>query len=87
MNNPATQPRDELNEFTKIIIMMAKNSCEGDYWVRLRNCTLVRPVFRAAEDSTCEDAFFSEDGKYCWNLDGTSITSREYDMMEIMKHA
>lgn len=57
---------------------------EAEYGVRLRNGTIVRPVFKAAEDETCEDAFFAENYKYCWNLDGTSVTRSDYDMMEIV---
>lgn len=86
MINPATQPQNELNDFTSNIRVIAKNLWAGHYWVELRNGTLVRPVFKAAEDETCEDHFFTEDYRYCWNLDGTSVTSRDYDMMEIVRH-
>jgi len=89
--NPATRPRNELNDFTRYFARM-KEGWPGrteEYWVRLRNGVLVRPVFKAAEDSTCEDLFFVKDEvhgwyKYCWNLDGTSVTSRDYDMIRII---
>jgi hypothetical protein len=45
---------------------------------------MVYPVYKPAEDETCEDAFFTEDYGYCWNLDGTSVTSHDFDMMEIV---
>lgn len=83
MINPATRPSNELNEFTQCVKQMKFES--SDYWVRLRNGTLVRPVFKEAEDEYCEDAFFGEGYKYCWNLDGTSVTRRDYDMMEIVR--
>jgi hypothetical protein len=88
MINPATQPSNELNDFTSKVrqfSLFSKPDWSG-YWVRLRDGTLVRPVFKAAEDDTCEDVFSAEDYRYCWNLDGTSVTSRHYDMMEIVRN-
>ena len=88
MINPATQPRDQLNEFTRLVHNLLTDNFYGQetYAVRLRNGTLVRPVFKAAEDEFCEDAFFTENYKYCWNLDGTSVTRSDYDMMEIVRN-
>lgn len=84
MKNPATHTsRDELNTFTQIIHDKWINSSDKTL-VRLRNGNIVEPIFKAAEDETCEDAFFTEDYSYCWNLDGTSVTRRDYDMMEII---
>ena len=83
MINTATLPRDQLNSFTHLIAN--GRVIKTGRWVKLRNGTLVRPVFKAAEDETCEDAFFAENYKYCWNLDGTSVTRRDYDMMEIVQ--
>ena len=87
--NPATQPSDELNQFTqtvKDLLHPANTYGRRHYSVRLRDGTLVQPEYRAAEDATCEDAFYAEGYRYCWNLDGTSVTSREYDMMEIVRN-
>lgn len=88
MINPATRPSNELNDFTRWFSMMTEGwpNRPGEFWVRLRNGTLVRPVFKAAEDEYCEDAFYAEDYKYCWNLDGTSVTRSDYDMMEIVSN-
>ena len=85
--NPATQPSNELNQFTQTVYQLLRPGNDygrRHYSVRLRDGTLVQPEYRAAEDATCEDAFYAEDYRYCWNLDGTSVTSREYDMMEIV---
>lgn len=82
MINPATQPSNELNDFTSKVRQFTLFS--NGYCVRLRNGTLVRPAFQSAEDETCEDFFFAEGYKYCWNLDGTSVTSRDYDMMDFV---
>ena len=83
MINPATQPQDQLNDFTNNIRMIARNLWAGNYWVQLRNGELVRPVFMPAEDEYCIDCFGTDE--YRWNLDGTSVTRNDYDMMEIVK--
>ena len=87
MHNPATQPRDQMNDFTSLIRSLGHTRFGGwgksDYWVELRNGTLVRPVFIPVEDETCEDCFGTDN--YRWNLDGTSVTRSDYDMMEIVK--
>jgi hypothetical protein len=86
MFNPATQPQNELNDFTSKVRQFALFSKPdwGGYCVRLRNGELVRPVFMSAEDETCEDCFGTD--RYRWNLDGTSVTRRDCDMMEIVRN-
>lgn len=89
MINPATRPSNELNEFTwnvKNFFRVDNEYGRSHYLVRLRNGTLIRPEFKEAEDEYCEDAFFGEGYKYCWNLDGTSVTRSDYDMMEIVRN-
>ena len=87
--NPATRPQNELNEFTENVKRLFSASNEyGRYGrqylvVRLRNGSLVQPEYRAAEHETEEDAFYAEGYRYCWNLDGSSVTSSNYDMMGI----
>ena len=78
MINPATRPSNELNDFTQELLDTYRPT------VRLRNGTLVQPEYKPAEDEYCEDAFYAEDYRYCWNLDGTSVTRSDYDMMEIV---
>lgn len=83
MKNPATHTyRNQLNAFTNLIA--ANQRFGGKTKILLRNGTIVEPIYKPAEDETCEDAFFTEDWKYCWNLDGTSVTRSDYDMMEIV---
>lgn len=79
MINPATQPQNELNEFTDAV-----KRGNGYFNVLLRNGEIVRPEFFPAEDEHCEDCFMTDDK--CWNPDGTSVTRRDYDMMEIVRH-
>lgn len=84
MKNPATHIlRDQLNPFTEVIAWRW-NEYSAKTFVRLRDGTIAQPIFKPAEDDTCTDAFFAEDYSYCWNLDGTSVTRSDYDMMEII---
>lgn len=85
--NPATQPSNELNNFTMKVrqFSLFSNPDWSGYRVKLRNGMLVQPEFKEAEDENCEDAFFAEGYRYCWNLDGTSVTNPEYDMMEFTR--
>ncbi len=80
--NPATRPSNELNDFTDTVRIFSNGW--GNYWVKLRDMSYVRPYLKEAEDETCEDAFFAEGYRYCWNLDGTSVVSGHYDMMELV---
>lgn len=90
MENPATKSRGELDDFTDTVRALAHGWSGGwkktSYYVRLRNGTLVRPAFVPTEDETCEDTFIAGEGLYRWNLNGTSVTSRDYDMMEIIRN-
>lgn len=85
MLNPATQPQDQLNEFTELVQVIHLRGW-GHCKVRLRDGTMVCPYFKAAEHETENDVFFGNLGErmYCWNLDGTSVTRSAYDMMEIV---
>jgi len=87
MENPATKPCDELNDFTRQFEHFSEGWPErtGEFWVILRDGTRARPYLSLAEDDTEVDSFFAKvNGRlYCWNLDGTSVTSRDYDMMKL----
>lgn len=82
--NPATQPSDELNDFTRRVRLLGCSGW-GRYKVRLRDGTKIRPYFQSAEHETEIDVFYGNVGDrvYRWNLDGTSVTRSDYDMMEI----
>lgn len=90
MFNPATLPRDTMNVFTNYVLLYDKQgwplSSDGlSRWVKLRNGMIVRPKYQKAEDEYCEDSFVVNDPFLMyWNLDGTSVTSRDYDMMEMV---
>lgn len=82
MYNPAVQPRNKLNSFTNVIALA--QALNRKTQVRLRNGVTVFPTFKAAEDETCLDAFYTEDYEFCWNLDGSSVTRPDYDMLELI---
>jgi len=91
LQNPATKPNNELNVFTDLVATYGKQNWEDrrGLFVRLRDGTLVRPIVFLGEDDWEDDfnkprGFKTKDWKYCWNLDGTSVTRSDYDMMEIV---
>ena len=93
MHNPATQPSDEFNDFTRAAYQFIRGKHGwGDYWVKLRNGDLVRPSFyEVSEDMVGfeEEHFFvanSNNFGYRWNLDGTSLKNANFDMMEFTKN-
>lgn len=80
MLNPATHPEpDRLNEFTNTIVINQKYNISTK--VRIRDGSIICPVFEPEEE------VFRGAGHLCfcqWNLDGTSKTRPDYDMMEIL---
>lgn len=73
-----------LNAFTEALLVNTKA------FVRLRNGNIVQgPVVFLGEDDW-EDDFNKprgfQDGtwSYCWKLDGISVTTPDFDMMEII---
>jgi hypothetical protein len=88
MKNPATAPQDKLNDFTRMFSDFDKTWSQrtSNFWVVLRDGTRIRPYYNKAEHHTETDCFYGElDGRlmFCWNLDGTSVTSRDYDMVRL----
>ncbi len=88
MKNPATHTySDELNSFTNVIAANQRLVGEGTTKVRLRNGDVVEPIYKLAEDHSCEDCFSAKGTNgywYYWNLDGTSPARDAFDMMELV---
>lgn len=84
MKNPATLSRYEFNSFTEALY--ARIQGHGSARVMLRDGRKVDIAWNEAEDDEDleENYFFHRSNlQYLiWNHDGTSITSRDYDMME-----
>ena len=87
MKNPAThkQGRDDFNAFTMWIFEMIKEGRTPI--VRLRDGRLIDVEWYDAEGP--DYAGFrhrrpESNIHFCWNNDGTSITSRDFDMMETL---
>lgn len=90
MKNPATHTSmHELNVFTQVIHDRWINHSELTF-VKLRDGTIVQPIIFLGEDNWEDDynkprGFITrEDRCYCWNLDGTSVTRSDFDMMELV---
>ena len=79
MRNEAMFVRqDELNEFTKKLAEKAKDK---PVRVKLRNGAWDEVLYRAEEDSS--GGFHAPDWSRCWNPDGSSFTSTDYDIVEM----
>jgi hypothetical protein len=78
MRNDAMFVRqDEMNEFTKQLAAAAK---DNPVKVKLRNDTWVEVVYGEEEG---DGSFHSPDWSRCWNLDGSSFTSTDFDIVEM----
>jgi hypothetical protein len=66
------------NPFTEQIVKGTKKI------VRIRNGMIVRPIWQEPVDEHDNGCFQAKDWKFIWNRDGTSITSRDYDMIEFI---
>lgn len=78
MLNPSTNrlPQNEFNHCTTALIA-------GFRTVRLRNGTEVKArAFRYTGDE--EMFIWAPNRTMMWNLDGTSVTSNDFDIMEIL---
>lgn len=84
MLNPATHPEhDRLNEFTNTIVINQKYNISTK--VRTREGVIIRPVYDPEEGVFRGAARGTGYRYFCkWNLDGTSETCPDYDMMEIL---
>lgn len=74
MKNPATNLDPLWNEFTR---ELAKNPGKG---VKLRNGYFSCPQLNTPEKVHAQETFFA--GSHRWSVDGVSLISRSYDMME-----
>lgn len=84
MKNPAVKRHYEFNDFTQYIYNYPGTS------VLLRNDRVVQPIVFLGEDEWERDfslprGFTTKTWSMCWNLDGTSVTRSDYDMMEIFE--
>jgi hypothetical protein len=89
IENPAVRPSNRFNEMTQFFKNATKDDyliSGNEYWIILRDGKKVRPWFHADEGEYCEDCFMARIGEqlFCWNLDGTSVTRPDYDMMRIV---
>lgn len=85
MINPATLLQEnKTNEFTQFILDNPGTK------VLLRNKIMVEPIMFLGEDDWEDDfekprGFHGNNWSFCWDLDGTSVTRSDLDMVEIVK--
>lgn len=83
MKNPATNAkRSDFNEFTRYLYVTIKDGKKPS--VRLRNGAIVQVDWNT-KDGPDYEYFYCHDGiYYIWNNDGHSITSADFDIMELV---
>ena len=71
-----------INKFTKLL----KKRCKKELrvTVKMRNGLLVSVYFREAKENCWDCGFYNTDGNnsFSWELDGESITSSDFDLIE-----
>lgn len=78
MRNEAMFVRqDELNKFTK---KLAKKAAKKPVKVKLRDGSWDEAVFKEEDGSK---SFHTPDWRRCWNADGSSFTSSDFDIVRM----
>ena len=87
MKNPATPrpSRDELNCFTQALVDEMRMGHTPI--VRLRDGRLVELYWFDTDGPEYEGLASNTGGCYRWEHDGTSITSKDFDIMELVCYA
>lgn len=87
MKNPATHrpSRDVFNCFTESLVTEMRLGRTP--LVRLRDGRIVELYWFDEDGPEYEGLASSTAGNYRWNNDGTSITSQDYDIMELICYA
>ena len=78
INEAMFTSRNQFNEFTLVVRMLAESS-DGPAKVRLRNGLVMDVLFAAATEGE-NMLFHTSDWDHVWNLDGSSVTSKDFDM-------
>lgn len=81
INKALVDTQNSLNKFTQRVFDVCAK--KGSARVQLRDGTVIAVYYFQAEHETEEDSFYSDGWEYVWNLDGSSVKSRNYDMMMI----
>lgn len=77
-NDAMFKDRNSLNTFTQAIAY--ESGLKGSVRIRMRNGDITDVIFKAAESDTETSCFHTADWSRCWNLDGSSVTSRDFDI-------
>jgi hypothetical protein len=60
-------------------------TARGSAFVETDCGAIYEVVYSAAEDDTCEDSIHTKDWSHCWNIDGTSVTNPELDIIAVIR--
>ena len=80
-NTALLASRYELNYFTSELAKRCQN--QGSCLVALRAGNKVNVSFHTSEYSGAPE-FFTHDWEYVWNADGSSVTSKDYDIISFV---
>lgn len=81
LNKALLASQNELNEFTEALVLECQSNGYGE--VTTRYGTRFEVYFCDVNADGNEHPFFhTSDWHYCWNADGSSLTNREFDMVE-----
>lgn len=70
--------KNELNDFTA---QLAVRCAHRTTPVKLRNGKIIEIVYQEAKQGD-QSVFHTESWTYIWNLDGSSVTTSEFDIVE-----
>lgn len=81
-NDAMFDDRNSFNTFTLALKEAIRVQGEkGKIDCTLRNGTKFYVTFKTADHPTCSDSFHTPDWAFCWNLDGSSLTARQFDIV------
>ena len=82
INEAMFYDNEKLNPFTEEVKRLCIDN--GKCLVRLRDETIKEIKFLpACNESDSTESFITDGWDYVWNLDGSSITSEDFDMIEL----
>jgi hypothetical protein len=79
-NDAMFKNKRELNTFTQALAFESVWNRGAAVSVKLRNGDITDVIFKSAESDTEESCFHTADWSRCWNLDGSSVTSKDFDI-------
>ena len=85
LNEALLRTPNDFNNFTTVLREYITHRSDHSVTCRLRNDTIVDVVYGSDKPSAEGQYFHSPDWKYCWNNNGESVTSDDYDLIELFQ--